>query len=141
MKTIETLIRLAKLEVDERRRALADLLDQDDAFDRAIDRLDREVEGEREKARQDPEYATGYTAYAKHAANRRKALIDQKAALGEQILQARDALAVAFEEQKKYEITAENQTAAEAAEQNRREQAELDAMGLQSHRRESSVNK
>ena len=141
MKTIQTLIRLAKLEVDERRRALADLLEHDAALDRAIARLDREVEDEREKARQDPEYATGYAAYVKHAANRRKALVDQKAALGEKILEARDDLAVAFEEQKKYEITADNQAAAETAESNRREQAELDAMGLQNHRRENTVRK
>jgi len=140
VKTIETLIRLAKLEVDDRRRALADLLEEDAAFERALARLDREVEEEREKARQNPEYATGYTAYAKHAANRRKALVDQKTALGARILQARDDLAVAFEEQKKYEITAENQATAEAAEENRREQAELDAMGLQTHRREKSGN-
>ena len=135
MKTHETLIRLAKLEVDNRRRLLADLLDRDAAFDRAIDRLDAEVQAERDKARQNPEFATGYAAYVRHADDRRAALVNDKAALGEEIVGARDRLAEAFEEQKKYEITAENQAEAEAAEANRREQGELDALGLQAFTR------
>ena len=138
MKTLETLIRLAKLEVDDRRRVLAELLDRDAAFDRAIARLDQEVEDERERARQNPEYATGYAAYVRHSADRRKALVDDKAKLSQEILKARDDLAAAFEEQKKFEITAENQAKEETAEMNRLEQAELDALGLQSHRREQS---
>lgn len=139
MKTIDTLIRLAKLEVDNRRRTLAELLDQDAAFDRAIARLDQEVEDERDKARQFPEFATGYTAYAKHAADRRSALVESKAVLSVQIDEARDQLAESFEEQKKFEITAENQAAQEAADLDRREQVELDELGLQGHRRDQSA--
>lgn len=133
MKTVSTLIRLAKLEVDNRRRMLADLLEQDAAFDRAIDRLDGEVNNERRKARETPEYGAGFAAYAKHAANRRKAMVDRKAALAVDIESARDRLAEAFEEQKKYEITAERQDAEEMAEENKREQLDLDELGLQSH--------
>ena len=73
--------------------------------------------------------------YVRHAADRRSALVNDKAALGEEIGRARDSLAEAFEEQKKYEITAENLAEAEAAEANRREQGELDALGLQAHTR------
>lgn len=135
MKTVSTLIRLAKLEVDNRRRLLADLLEQDAAFDRAIDRLDGEVAAERQKARESPEYGGGFAAYARHAANRRKALIDRKAALAADIDAARDRLAEAFEEQKKYEITAERQDEEEAAEENKREQQDLDELGLQTHAR------
>lgn len=138
MKTIATLIRLAKLEVDNRRRLLADLLEQDAAFDRAVQRLDNELITERDKARESPEYAAGYTAYAKHAASRRKALIDRKAALAVDIDKARDRLAEAFEEQKKYEITAERRDDAEAAERNRREQLDLDELGLQAHGRNNN---
>lgn len=140
MKTVATLIRLAKLEVDNRRRRLADLLEQDAAFDRAIDRLDGEIVAERQKARETPEYAAGYAAYAKHAANRRKALVDRKVALAIDIDKARDSLAEAFEEQKKYEITADRQEEAETAEENRREQQDLDELGLQAHGRNGGGN-
>lgn len=135
MKTVSTLIRLAKLEVDNRRRLLADLLEQDAAFDRAIDRLDAEIANERQKARETPEYGAGFVAYAKHAGNRRKALVDRKAALAVDIDTARDRLAQAFEEQKKYEITAERQEEEELAEESRREQLTLDELGLQTHSR------
>ena len=135
MKTVSTLIRLTKLEVDNRRRLLADLLEQDAAVDRAIDRLDAELDSERQKARETPEYGTGFAAYAKHAASRRKALADRKAALAVDIDTARDRLAEAFEEQKKYEITAERQEEEETAEENKREQLDLDEMGLQTHNR------
>jgi len=140
VKTVSTLIRLAKLEVDNRRRLLADLLEQDAAFDRAIDRLDGEVAAERQKARDNPEYGAGYAAYSKHAANRRKALVDRKAALAVDIDAARGRLAEAFEEQKKYEITADRQEEAETAEENKREQLDLDELGLQSHARRGDRN-
>ncbi|RVU33720.1 flagellar export protein FliJ [Hwanghaeella grinnelliae] len=135
MKTVSTLIRLSKLEVDNRRRLLADLLEQDAAFDRAIDRVDTELDTERQKARETPEYGAGFVAYAKHAASRRKALVDRKAALAVDIDTARDRLAEAFEEQKKYEITAERQEEEETAEENKREQQDLDELGLQTHSR------
>lgn len=135
MKTVSTLIRLAKLEVDNRRRLLADLLDQDAAFDRALDRLDAELDSERQKVREMPEYGAGFAAYAKNTASRRKALVDRKAALAVDIDTARDRLAEAFEEQKKYEITAERQEEEEVAEENKREQLDLDELGLQTHSR------
>lgn len=138
MKTVATLIRLAKLEVDNRRRVLADLLDQDAAFDRAIDNLDAEVEAQRQKVRETPEYGAGFAAYSKHAANRREALEERKAALAVDIDAARDRLAEAFEDQKKYEITAEKQDEAEAAELSKREQLALDELGLQSHARKET---
>jgi flagellar FliJ protein len=45
---------------------------------------------------------------------------------------ARDALAQAFEEQKKYEQVAENARVAGLKEANRRENAELDEVGMRS---------
>jgi flagellar FliJ protein len=48
---------------------------------------------------------------------------------------ARDALSVAFEEQKKYEQVAESARLAAAKEAGRRENAELDEVGMQNARR------
>ena len=50
-------------------------------------------------------------------------------------LGARDALAQAFEEQKKYEQVAENARLAEVKETKRRENADLDEVGMQAARR------
>ncbi len=135
MSTVETLIRLSKLDVDERRRALSDLLDRDAVIDRRIVQLDEELTRERQKARDEPEFAGGFAAYSEAAAGRRQSLVDEKAALAIEIESARDRLAQAYEEQKKYEITAERQEEAAASERNRLDQIVADELGLQSHAR------
>lgn len=136
MKTLNTLIRLAKFEVDERRRAMKVLLEREDEILRAIAELDDHVRIEAEAARNEPDFATSYGTFLRRARSERASLLEKLEELRPAIEAARDALAEAFEELKKVEITRDNRKEEIKREEERREQIELDEVGLQSHRRE-----
>ena len=106
MKSRDTLIRLKKFQVDERRRKVAQIEGMIAEFERMAADLDREIKTEQERAGiHDPAHFA-YPTYA-------------KASLGE-----------AFEELKKVELLDERDQARERAEESAREQADLDSIGL-----------
>jgi flagellar export protein FliJ len=136
-KTLSTLIRLNRFEVDEKRRALQRLLDRETEIQGSIDHLDRQLEAERAVAAQ-PEAASlglSYGAFAAATKTRKEAHREKLADLYPEIEQARAALSEAFGILKKYEIAQANRLAEEAAEQARVETLEMDELGLASHRR------
>lgn len=134
--TLDTLIRLAGSEVDDARRALQAVLAEEDTLRAEIDALKRAVEHETEAAKNNPEFAGGIGAYLARAKGQRETLSKAMAELRPRIEAARDALAEAFANQKKYEIAMENRDAADVAEDKRRDGIALDEIGLNSHRRE-----
>jgi len=69
------------------------------------------------------------------AKKRREILHRNLQDLQPEIEAARDELAEAFANQKKYEIAKENRDAAELSDQTRKENLELDELGLNKHRR------
>jgi len=83
-----------------------------------------EVSGRREA----PHFA--YPTYAKAAIQRRENLTRSADELKGQLEEAKAALAEAFEELKKVELLDERDQARERAEENAREQADLDSIGL-----------
>ena len=106
MKSRETLIRLRKFQVDEKRRKVAQIEAMVAEFERMATDLDREIQAEQDRAGiHDPAHFA-YPTYA-------------KAALGE-----------AFEELKKVELLDERDQVRERAAENAREQAELDHIGM-----------
>ncbi len=130
MKSRETLIRLKKFQVDEKRRRLAQIEATIAEFDRMSADLDREIAAEQEKAGiHDPGHYA-YPTYAKAAITRRENLRRSAAELKTQLDQAREALADAFEELKKVELLDERDQMRERAADGAREQAELDRIGL-----------
>ncbi len=95
-------------------------------FDRIAADLDREIKIEQERAGiHDPAHFA-YPTYAKAAMQRRENLKRSADELKAQLDDAKDALAEAFEELKKVEMLDERDHAREKAEENAREQAELD---------------
>ena len=130
MKSRETLIRLKKFQVDERRRKVAQIEGMIAEFERMAGDLEREIKSEQDRAGiHDPGHFA-YPTYAKAAMQRRENLRRSADDLKVQLESATGALAEAFEEMKKIELLDERDQMREREEENAREQAELDAIGL-----------
>ncbi|MGA2125046.1 MAG: flagellar export protein FliJ [Xanthobacteraceae bacterium] len=126
MKSRETLIRLKKFQVDEKRRKVVQIEGMIAEFDRMALDLDREILAEQERAGiHDPAHFA-YPTYAKAAIGRRDNLKRSADELKVQLEDARADLAEAFDEQKKIELLDERDQVRERSAENAREQAELD---------------
>src|SRR3974377_1589344 len=126
MKSRETLIRLKKFQVDEKRRKVAQIEAMIAEFDRISVELDREIKLEQDRAGiHDPGHFA-YPTYAKAAVARRENVKRSADELKVQLDDAKAELGEAFEELKKVEMLDERDQAREKAEANAREQAELD---------------
>src|SRR5262245_58561908 len=122
MKSRETLIRLKKFQVDEKRRRVAQIEGMIAEFQR------KSVEQERDGINDPSHFA--YPTYAKAAIQRRENLARSADELRVQLEDARALLGEAFEELKKVELLDERDQARERAEENAREQADMDSIGL-----------
>ena len=92
--------------------------------------LEREIKTEQDRANiHDPSHFA-YPTYAKAAIQRRENLKHSADELRVQLNDAKEALAEAFEELKKVELLDERDQARERAEENAREQADMDSIGL-----------
>lgn len=130
MKSRETLIRLKRFQVDEKRRKVAQIEGMIAEFERMANDLEREIKAEQERAGiHDPGHFA-YPTYAKAAMQRRENLQRSADDLKLQLEAATAALADAFEEMKKIELLDERDQMRERAEEHLREQAELDTIAL-----------
>ena len=130
MKSRETLIRLKKFQVDEKRRRVAQIEGMIADFQRMSAELDREILTEQERAGINDPTHFAYPTYAKAAIQRRENLTRSADELRIQLEDAKGALSEAFEELKKVELLDERDQAREKAEENARDQADLDSIGL-----------
>ena len=130
MKSRETLIRLRKFQVDEKRRKVAQIEGMVAEFERMATDLDREIQAEQDRAGiHDPAHFA-YPTYAKAAMQRRENLKRSADELKVQLDESKAALGEAFEDLKKVELLDERDQQRERAVGNAREQAELDQIGL-----------
>ena len=98
MKSRETLIRLRKFQVDEKRRRVAQIESMVSDFDRIATYLDIEIETEQTRAGiHDPTHFA-YPTYAKAAMQRRENLTGSADELRVQLEDAKALLGEAFEE-------------------------------------------
>jgi flagellar export protein FliJ len=132
MKSRDTLIRLKRFHVDEKRRQVAQIEAMIADFQRMASDLDREIAAEQSRAGIDDPGHFAYPTYAKAAMARRDNLIQSADNLKGQLEDARGQLAEAFEELKKVEILEERDQARERTAEGRAEQAELDRIGAHS---------
>ena len=135
-KDLHTLIRLRKFEVDERQRAVATLLRREEAILAAQRALAEEIEREKAFVTQAevPETFT-FSAYLERCEERRQEMDNALVEARKLIEDARDQLADAYRRLKTFEVTQEQRDEAEEKEFNRREQIDLDEIGLNLHRR------
>ncbi len=129
MKSRETLIRLKKFQVDEKRRRVVQMEAMIADFDRMASDLDREVANEERRAGiADPAHFA-YPTYARAARTRREKVVNSANELRQQLDVAKGEMELAVEELKKVEILHDREIAAERAEEARREQVEMDRIG------------
>src|SRR6202171_1380097 len=129
MKSRETLIRLKKFQVDEKRRKVAQIEAMIAEFDRIAAELDREIKHEQDRAGiHDPAHFA-YPTYAKAAIARRENLKRSADELKVQLDEAKVTLQESFEDLKKVELLDERDQVRDRAAEEAREQSELDALG------------
>jgi len=130
MKSRETLIRLKKFQVGEKRRKVAQIEMMIAEFDRMAGDLEREIRVEQDRAGiHDPAHFA-YPTYAKAAIARRENLKRSADELRAQFEDAKMALGEAFDELKKVELLDERDQMRERETQDAAEQTELDSIAL-----------
>jgi flagellar protein FliJ len=130
MKSRETLIRLKRFQVDEKRRRVAQIETMIAEFERMAGDLDREIAAEEQKANISDPAHFAYPTYAKAAATRRDNLRRSAQELQSQLDDAQAELGEAFEELKKVEVLEDRERSAERALDNARDQAAMNQIGL-----------
>jgi flagellar FliJ protein len=131
MKSRDTLIRLKRFQVDEKRRRVAQIEMMIAEFERMAADLGREIAAEEHKAGiSDPSHFA-YPTYARAASQRRDNLRQSAQNLHNQLSDAKAELGEAFEELKKAEILDDRERSTERAAESAREQAALNQVGLQ----------
>ena len=133
----ESLIKLATYEVENRQLRLAEIAKRLADANTRLSVLIAEGEAEAKHAGQNAEAGWYLAGYAEGLKIRKAALKAEIDSIAAEERGARDALAQAFEEQKKYEQVAESARLANVKEASRRENAELDEVGMRAARRAS----
>jgi flagellar FliJ protein len=130
MSWAHSLIKLSTYEVEILQKRLADIADR--RFQEEVKLAMLHAEGEAEVSQAGADPTTGYQlmAYLRALDARKAAVQAEINGLTNEEAGARDALAQAFEEQKKYEHIAEQQRLADNKEALRLEGAAMDEMGL-----------
>src|SRR5215469_6443082 len=130
MKSRETLIRLKKFQVDEKRRKVAQIETMIAEFERMGGDLEREIKVEQDRAGiHDPGHFA-YPTYAKAAIVRRENLKRSADELRIQLDDAKSALGEAFDELKKVELLDERDQMRERETDTAAEPSDLHEAGL-----------
>jgi flagellar protein FliJ len=129
MKSRETLIRLKRFQVDEKRRRVAQIETMIADFERMAADLDREIAAEEQKANISDPAHFAYPTYAKAAAQRRDNLRRSALDLQDQLNDAKAELGEAFEELKKVEILEDRERSAERALETARDLVAMNQIG------------
>lgn len=130
MKSRDTLLRLKRFQVDEKRRKLSQIETMVAEFERMADELDREITSEEARAGIADRTHFAYPTYARAALQRRDNLIQSADEMRGQLEAARAELEEAFEDLKKFEILDDREQIKERAAEAVREQSEMDRIGL-----------
>ena len=133
-KWAQSLITLASYEVETLQKRLSEIVDRRVAAQQRLGRLLAEAQAEMAGAAAGGEVSLSLSAYLDGLRMRKTAIqADIETLLAEEA-GARDALAEAFEAQKKYEQVAEAARVLQVKEAGRRETAALDELGLRKAR-------
>ncbi|MDP2781086.1 MULTISPECIES: flagellar export protein FliJ [Devosia] len=125
----ESLIRLKKFQVDEKRRQVAQIEMMVNDFERMASELDQQIDIEHTKTGISDIAHFAYSTFAKAALSRRDNLLASAADMRGKLEAAQDALAEALEDLKKVELLDQREHQREAAEQLKVEQSEYDEIG------------
>ncbi|HAC60386.1 flagellar export protein FliJ [Parvibaculum sp.] len=135
MRNRESLIRLHKFQVDEKRRKVAELEIMLGEFRQRERDLEAQVEEEQRKAGISDVGHFAYPMFAKSVIRRRENILESIEGIERQLETAKEELAGAFRELKKYELLESSRRRKVRKEAMRVEQSELDEVALTIHRR------
>jgi flagellar FliJ protein len=121
---------MAELEVETLQKRLKEIADRRDAILRTLELMQQEANAEAAEARKSAEAGWYMAGFREGMKQRRAKLNVDLRGIAQEEQGARDALAFAFEEQKKYEKLAENARLAAARTAAKLETAELDELAL-----------
>lgn len=130
----ESLIKLARFQVEELQRQMADVDAARDRLRTQAEKLDSDVAREKKLAETNPESATTYGAYAAAMKARKQNLLVSLADIDRQAETIRGELQDAFEQLKKYELLEQRRLTAIRAKEQAHEQAELDEIAQRKQR-------
>ena len=133
--TLDTLIRLHRWQVDERRRQVADLEGFAEKLRQELVKLADERATESQTAGTNLLTRHVYPGYIRRALQRQKTLEQSLAETEQQIVTARDVLAEAFQQLKRYEVAQANRERLRMNAAARRERLEADAIAIENFRR------
>ena len=139
MKSLKTLVRARQRVLDEKRRALNLLEEQEDRLNDGRSALAAEQLREAENVRNSKDGGFGYGSYLTGARMRDQAIQFGLLKLGGEIESARDEIAEAYAEIKRFELIEAAQIERARKGEARREQEELDELGLGLYRRNSAA--
>lgn len=131
----ESLIRLKKFQVDEKRRVVSQIELMVADFERMASELDQQIEIEHTKTGITDAAHFAYSTFAKAALQRRDNLVASADDMKAKLEAAQDDLTEAVEELKKVELLSQRETARDDAEEAKAEQSEFDEMGRLRHMR------
>lgn len=126
----QSLIKLSNYEVETLQKRLAEIADARGQVEMRLAMLHAEGQAEQAAAAQDPSLGWRIVSYMEALKIRMEAVRQDLRQLQVEEQGARDALAQAFETQKKYEQVAEQAEVLAAKEAGRREAAQMDELGL-----------
>ncbi len=136
MKSRESLIRVHRFQVDEKRRTVVQIETMIVDFDTKIADLEHQIDAEQKKSGIDDVTHFAYPTFAKAAIVRRDNLEASKQELGAQLEEAKNELAAAFSELKRMELLAEREEMKVRRAQMVREQTGLDEAALNLYRQD-----
>jgi flagellar FliJ protein len=126
----KSLVRISNHEVEMVQKRVAEIVARRWAIETQIAALDAEVTTESAHAAESAEVGIYLIGFREGAKIRREALVLRRQDIEAEEAGARDALSDAFEALKKYEHVVETAKIAAKKEENRRETAALDELGL-----------
>ncbi|WP_297113250.1 flagellar export protein FliJ [uncultured Devosia sp.] len=132
----ESLIRLKKFQVDEKRRQVAQIEMMVADFERMAAELDQQIEIEHTKTGISDVAHFAYSTFAKAALTRRDNLLASANDMKSKLEAAQDALAEALEDLKKVELLDQREHQREKDEQNKQEQDAYDEVARLRYRRQ-----
>jgi flagellar export protein FliJ len=126
MKSLRTLLRLARRDVETLRRALADQIQRQRTIEDRIIGHEATVQSEQQAALKDYESSRAYGGYAVAAVATRRGLESERDIVAAEIDRLRALISEALVEARKFERLIELEEAREKAARDKRENAELD---------------
>jgi len=138
MKSRDTLVRLHRFQVDEKRRQIADLEAMVADFRRLEQELDQQVQAEQERTGITDVTHYAYPTFAKAALDRRSNLLRSIEELEGQLDEAKEQFSELYSEYKKHELMQERDEERRRDEFDTAEQSELDDVAMDMHRRSTA---